>query len=89
MNLINFLFLLLIITLSLSMIKIWDFEINKLFTIATLIIMSISTSILSEISFAYSVRFLVKVLYGSLFIGLGVYLKILTVENMFLIFKRE
>ena len=60
------------------------------FIYGMLVIMSVSTSILFELGYVYSLRFLLKTLYGFLFIGLGMYLRILTKNNLLLIlFKRN
>ena len=54
-----------------------------------LFFMSISVILFRSWELTYIYRLIIKFIYIGIFSGLGVYLKILTVENMFLIFKRE
>jgi len=66
------------------------YEVRKLISIyGLLIFMSISTLLFREIGMVYPIRLLIKVLYGTMFVGLGVYLKVLTRENLLMVLKRK
>ena len=67
-----------------------DYEWIKLVIIYTMLAFtSISVLILYSLELAYLYRFIIKIIYLGIFIKIGFYLKILTKENLLLIFNKK
>jgi O-antigen/teichoic acid export membrane protein len=67
-----------------------NYEWTKLFIIYfTLIIMSSSILVIIEYNIDYVFRIMIKLLYVGIFLGLGNHLRIITKNNLFLIFNKQ